>query len=284
VAGFYLKEECHKLDFIMIKKLIITITILTVSVSVYSQNNILFVMSAADTLQLNDGDKLRQTGVFLNEFYLAYKSVTEAGYTVDFATPNGVVATIDNESINDKYWETNIELKNEALLFIKTDSVYNSPKTLEKAIKNRDDYMGLIIPGGQGLMVDLKDDINIPILLKYFAQEHKPTGLICHAPSLILTIPREENPYIGFKVNSVSPFEEFFIERFIMKGKPSNRKIAKGLRKMGLKYRRKFPKSNYAIKDRNLVTSQNPFSGTAFNKLYLEALSEYQIDKENTSN
>lgn len=258
----------------MIIRILTIIVLITNTVS--AQNNkILFVMSAADTLQLNNGEKLRQTGVFLNEFYLAYKSVTEAGYTVDFATPNGIVATIDEESINDKYWKNNLEERNEALIFTKTDSIFNRPKTLEKAIENKSDYIGLIIPGGQGLMVDLKDDINIPILLKYFAKEHKPTGLICHAPSLILTIPKEENPYIGFKVNSVSPFEEFVIERFIMKGKPQNRKIAKRLKKLGLKYRRKLPKANYAVKDRNLVTSQNPFSGTAFNKLYLEALTEY---------
>ena len=257
-----------------IRLLVITLVLLSHSVS--AQNNkILFVMSAADTLQLNDGEKLRQTGVFLNEFYLAYKSVTEAGYTVDFATPNGVIATIDEESINDKYWKNNLDVKNEALLFTKTDSIFNSPNTLEKVIKNKSDYIGLVIPGGQGLMVDLINDINIPILLKYFAKESKPTGLICHAPSLILTIPKEENPYIGFKVNSVSPFEEFVIERFIMKGKPKNRKVSRKLRKLGLKYRSKLPKAKYAVKDRNLVTSQNPFSGTIFNKLYLEALSEY---------
>lgn len=248
---------------------------------VYAQSNkILFVMSAADTLQLNDGEKLRQTGIFLNEFYLAYKSVTEAGYTVDFATPNGVVSTIDKESLNNKYWKDDLEVKNEALAFIKTDSLFNNPKTLEQVIKRKSDYIGLIIPGGQGLMIDLKDDINIPILLKQFAKENKPTGLICHAPSLLLTIPKEENPYIGFKVNAVSPFEEFVIERFIMKGKPNNRKIAKNLRKLGLKYTSKLPKANYAVKDRNLVTSQNPFSGIAFNKLFLEALDEYLASNE----
>lgn len=259
-------------------KRVITIVaiIVTTHISASAQSRkILFVMSAADTLELNDGEKLRQTGIFLNEFYLAYKSVTEAGYAVDFATPNGVVTTIDEESINDKYWKNNLEIKNEALTFIKTDSLFNSPKTLEKAIEKKSDYIGLIIPGGQGLMIDLKDDMNIPVLLKYFAEEYKPTGLICHAPSLLITIPPEENPYIGFKVNSVSSFEEFVIERFIMKGKPKNRKIAKQLRKMGLKYRSKLPKANYAVKDSNLVTSQNPFSGSAFSKLYLQALAEY---------
>lgn len=232
-------------------------------------------MSAANTIELNNGKKLRQTGVFLNEFYLAYKSVTEAGYTVDFATPNGIVASIDKESTNDKYWKNNLDVKNEALNFIKSDSVFNNPKTLENALERQSEYIGLIIPGGQGLMVDLIVDNNIPILLKYFAGKNKPTGLICHAPSLLLTIPKDENPYIGFKVNSVSPFEEFVIERFIMKGKPKNRKIAEKLTGLGLKYRRGLPKSNFAIRDRNLVTSQNPFSGSSFNKLFLEALTEY---------
>ncbi|HUH18770.1 DJ-1/PfpI family protein [Albibacterium sp.] len=257
---------------------IIVMAMATVKVSAQS-NKILFIMSAADTLELNNGEKLRQTGVFLNEFYLAYKSVTEAGYTVDIATPNGIVATIDEESIQDKYWKNSLNVKKEAISFTKTNSLFNNPITLEKALEKKSEYIGLIIPGGQGLMVDLKDDNNIPILLKYFAKENKPTGLICHAPSLILTIPKNENPYIGFKVNSVSPIEEFVIERFIMKGKPENRKTARGLRRLGLKYRSGLPKANYAVKDRNLVTSQNPFSGSSFNKLYLEALTEY-LSKE----
>jgi len=259
------------------KKLISLTSIVILLISTVSAQNkkILFVMSSADTLELNKGEKLRQTGIFLNEFYLAYKAVSEAGYTVDFATPNGIVATIDEESINDKYWKKLLAVKNEALTFINKDSLFNNPKTLEKALENKTNYIGLIIPGGQGLMVDLKYDKNIPLLLQYFAKENKPTGLICHAPSLILTIPKEENPYIGFEVNSISPSEEFVIEQFIMKGKPENRKIAKQLRKLGLKYKQKLPKSNYAVKDRNLVTCQNPFSSSSFNPLYLKALSEY---------
>lgn len=257
------------------KTLIIILTMIS-SISISAQNKkILFVLSAADTLELNKGQILRQTGVFLNEFYLTYNVLTENGYAVDFATPNGFVSVIDKESFDDKYWKAYLEVKKEAVAFIRKDSSFNNPMTLEKAIENKDDYIGLIIPGGQGLMIDLKEDINTPILLKYFAEENKPTGLICHAPSLLLTIPKKENPYIGFKVNSVSLFEEFVIERFIMKGKPENRKIAKQLKKLGLKYKKKSPKADFAIKDRNLVTSQNPFSSNSFNILYLEALTEY---------
>lgn len=256
-------------------------TILFTTFCFSQKQTILFVMSAEDTLQLNNGSKLRQTGVFLNEFYLAYKTITDAGYNVDFATPNGIKATIDNESKNDKYWKGKLEIKNEALAFIETSIKFKNPISLEKIIEREDKYSGLIIPGGQGLMVDLIYNKNIPLLLKHFAEEKKPTGLICHAPILITTIPKTENPYVGFKVNSVSPLEEFVIEKFIMKGKPKNRKIARKLKKLDLKYKRGFPKANFAIKDRNLVTSQNPFSGETFNELYLQALSEYKQLKEN---
>ncbi|WP_341225408.1 hypothetical protein [uncultured Arcticibacterium sp.] len=255
-------------------------TILTFAVIVMTNLSlcaqVLFVLSAADTLELNKGEKLRQTGVFLNEFYLAYNSVLKAGYTVAIATPNGTVATIDQESMDDSYWQNNLTLKKEALAFIKHNQVFNHPLSLEEALKNKNNYIGLVIPGGQGLMVDLHNNLHIPLLLSHFAETKKPTGLICHAPSLILTIPKESNPYVGFNVNSVSPLEEFVIEKFIMKGKPQNRKIAKRLKKMGLNYKQKLPKANYAVKDRNLVTSQNPFSSERFNMLYMEALEEYQ--------
>lgn len=260
--------------------ILLSIPLLFSSLCLAQEKTILLVMSAEDTLQLNKGEKLRQTGVFLNEFFLTYKTITDQGYQVEFATPDGIEATIDNESKDDKYWKDKLETKKEALEFIETNGHFKKPLSLEKAIENKERYSGLIIPGGQGLMVDLICDKNIPILIKHFAEENKPTGLICHAPVLITTIPKIENPYVGFKTNSVSPLEEFVIEKFIMKGKPKNRKIAQKLKKLGLKYKRGLPKSNFAIKDRNLVTSQNPYSSDTFNKLYLQALSEYIQMKE----
>ena len=240
---------------------------------------ILMLMSAADTLALDQGEKLRQTGVFLNEFYLAHKAMTQAGYTVVFASPGGRTPAIDRESLEGKYWKNALEVREEALAFIQNDSAFYHPISLEMALEGQGDYIGMIVPGGQGLMVDLLFDGNIPLLLKGFARQRKPTGLICHAPALLLTLPKEVHPYRGRKVNCVTPMEEFVIERFIMKGRPQNRKIAKGLKRMGLKYRRGLPKANFAVRDGNLVSSQNPFSSHAFNKLYLEALEDYLEQK-----
>ena len=253
----------------------IALLALFMSVPAFAQKGkVLFVLSEADTLLLNKGKKKRQTGVFLNEFYLAHKAIADAGFAIDYATPTGKKATIDQESLDDDYWEGKLELKPEAIEFWKNNKAFSNPMNLAKAIEKQEQYMALVIPGGQGLMVDLIYDENIPVLLKAFAAENKAIGLICHAPALITTIPKKDNPFIGYKVNSVTPFEEFYIEKFIMKGKPKNRKIAKQLKKLGLEYDRGGPGKGFATQDRNLVSSQNPYSGEEFNELFLKVLKE----------
>jgi putative intracellular protease/amidase len=272
------KQKTCKTEKVNIMKKLLVISVLLLSAVFLTRaqsQKILFVMSAEDTLLLNKGKKERQTGVFLNEFYLAYKAIIKEGYMVDFATPGGFKATVDLESLDEKYWEEKPGLKDEALEFWNKDEKFAKPITLEKAIKNYNKYIGIVIPGGQGLMVDLIYDTNIPVLLKIFAENQKAVGLICHAPALITTIPEDQNPFIGYKVNSVSPIEEIYIEKLIMKGKPKNRMIAKQLKNLGLKYERGKPGKNFSTRDRNLVTSQNPFSGESFNALFLDLLSEY---------
>lgn len=234
-------------------------------------------MSAAKELPLKNGKSYKETGVFLSEFYLAYIEVVQRGYEVDFATPNGVKSSIDKESLHKKYWSGKDSLIPQALNFVRDHEKFNKPATLEDALNNTNQYSGIVIPGGQGLMVDLINDPKVSQLLKDFAAKGKAIGLICHAPALILSIPKEENPFIGYHVNSVTGLEELFIETFVMKGKPLNRKIGKQLKKMGLKHKKGRPAGNFAIRDKALVTSQNPYSNLAFIKLYLEALHEYEL-------
>jgi putative intracellular protease/amidase len=96
----------------------------------------------------------------------------------------------------------------------------------------------------------------------------------------LITLPfnAETNEFLfsGYKVNSVTKTEEWFIETFVMKGKPKVRKISTLLKDRGMIYESSFlPGRSYAVKDRNLITSQNPFSGQEFIDYYLESIKEY---------
>lgn len=44
----------------------------------------------------------------------------------------------------------------------------------------------------------------------------------------------------------------------------------------GLRHQTAFPGSSNAVRDCNLVSSQNPFSGDQFNGLFLEALADWR--------
>ncbi|MCU0423119.1 MAG: DJ-1/PfpI family protein [Bacteroidia bacterium] len=258
------------------KNIVIILVLLCTAINSLAQSKrILFMMSAAQELPLMNGKTYSNTGVFLSEFYLAYNDLKQRGYEIDFTTPKGVPSKIDKESFNKKYWSGRDSLINQASQFIGTDSGFNHPMPLEDALNKVDLYAGIIVPGGQGLMVDLIKDTLAQKIITTFAEKQKCVGLICHAPALLTTFTTTNHPFKGYKVNSVTGIEEFFIENVVMKGKPYNRKIGKQLKRLGFIYLKSSPARNYAVRDRNLVTSQNPFSNEAFSKLFLEALNLY---------
>lgn len=239
---------------------------------------VLIVMSAADTLLL-DGNQRHPTGVFVNELYHPVIALDHFGFELVFATPEAKKASLDPESLKDKYWNSKEE-KEEAIRFLNSLPSFQKPVSLESAIKEQKNFISILIPGGQGLMTDLLYDKNLPLLLSSFQNQGKTIGLICHAPALLTTLPSgplgEGFLFQGYRVNSVTKTEEWFIETFVMKGSPKVRKISELLKERGMIYESSFfPASGYATRDRNLVTSQNPFSGNEFTKLYLDAISDY---------
>ncbi len=234
---------------------------------------VLFVMTAADEQVLEDG-AVRRSGYFLGEFYEAYRSVRAAGYEVKFASPRGKKPSIDPESLNGKYWKENPEWLAEAQSLAATHPGLEAPLSLDEALAQSDQFRALVIPGGQGVMVDLLVDRRAHELVLRMAADHRPVGLICHAPALLTRLPKG-NPLAGREVTSVSWTEELFIETFVMGARAKDRKIGHQLEDRGFRHRAAFPGSAHAVRDCNLVTSQNPFSGGEFNALFLAALADW---------
>ena len=77
-------------------------------------------------------------------------------------------------------------------------------------------------------------------------------------------------------LTSVSGAEEFIIETFIMKGRARERGIQRRLELQGYHASAAFAGRGFAVRDCNLVTSQNPFSGAAFADAYVAALTDWR--------
>jgi putative intracellular protease/amidase len=234
---------------------------------------VLFVLSAAEVQVLQNG-KRRATGNFLGELYEPYVALKAAGYEVVAATPEGRAPSLDPESLDAKYWADDPQHRQAACdLFV--SPLLARPMSLTDALAAHAEFQGMLVPGGQGLMVDLLDDARVHALLAHFAVSDRPLGMICHAPALLL---RLENPPAlrGRQVTSVSGFEEFYIETFVMGGDAQVRNIGDELEARGYEHTNALPGRSYAVRDCNVVTSQNPFSGAEFTRLYLDALGDFR--------
>jgi putative intracellular protease/amidase len=243
------------------------------TVAPVAEGTVLMLASAARTQTLADGST-RKTGTFLGELYEPYQALLRAGYTVRLATVDGAAVAIDPESLKEKYWEGADQLA-AAQRFAATCGELHAPLALDDALTSGEDFQGLIIPGGQGVMVDLLDNLDVHALLLRFAAQDRPIGLVCHAPALLTRL-KQPGRLAGREVTSVSGLEELFIETFVMGEQAQIRGIGSRLQQRGYRHRAAFPGSSRAVRDCNLVTSQNPFSTHDFNRLYLQALHDFR--------
>ena len=97
------------------------------------KNRVLFVVTNHEDL----GDTGKKTGYFLREVSYPYKAVTEAGYSVDFVSPNGGPAPMDPNS-NDMDDEVNKAFTDDSSIM---DQLQN---TMSPDQINPNDYDGIM--------------------------------------------------------------------------------------------------------------------------------------------
>ena len=103
------------------------------------------------------------TGIWLEEVTGFYDVVTNAGFTVDFASINGGSVPIDPNSLNAD---------------TRTMTIYNNPKFYNQAIKNTkkisdvnsEDYIAIYFAGGHGVMWDFPDNSELQKLTEMIYQ------------------------------------------------------------------------------------------------------------------
>lgn len=240
-----------------------------------SPGAVLMVLSAAPEQTLADGST-RRTGYFLNEFHEPYRALVDAGYDVVIATPGGRVPALDPESLKPSYWKDHPEALAEAQALTERLPKMRAPMPLSEARARAEEFQALIVPGGQGVMVDLLDDADLHGLLIDFSASDRPVGLICHAPAILTRLPGDPRPFMGRRVTSVSGFEEWYIETFVMGANAQVRGLGDRLDDAGYRHETALPGRSRAVRDCNLVTSQNPFSGAEFSALFLAALADWR--------
>lgn len=216
-------------------------------------------------------------GVWASEVTHPYWEFIEAGYTVEFASPNGGPVKFDAFSLPDD------ESGYSAFDYISRGFISDNDKMklLEKTKKLSEvdpkEYKSIFVCGGQGPMYTFYNNEELHNFFGAFYQTGKPTAAICHGTSILLKskLPGTNKLIVDGKTwTGFASSEEEYADNYVgfqiqpFRIEDEAHKIANTSFVTGA------PFSSFAVKDGNLITGQQQNSGAKAARLVIEALEE----------
>jgi putative intracellular protease/amidase len=213
-------------------------------------------------------------GFWWAELSHPFLEFTERGYEVDVASPEG--GALQADSWSDPRDESGYSAEDLISL-----GFINSPAHMRLVEESKplaavrvDDYDGALIVGGQGPMYTFVDDERVHTLVASFYEAGKVTAVICHATCVLLTTQLasgrplvEGKTWTGF-ANSEERFADDFVGQRIQPFWIEDE--ARKLERTNFIVSGRF--KPHAVRDGNLITGQQQYSGRAAARLVIEAL------------
>jgi putative intracellular protease/amidase len=213
-------------------------------------------------------------GFWWSELSHPYWELTERGYRVDVASPDGGRLEADpwSDPRDDSRYSADDLL---SLGFI------NSPEHLKLVERSKpladvsvDAYDAILFIGGQGPMYTFFEDERVHQLVASFYEATKATAVVCHATCVLLrtrlssgSLLVEGKTWTGF-ANSEERFADEYVGRRIQPFWIEDE--ARKLESTNFIVAGRF--KPHAVRDGNLITGQQQYSGAAAARLIIEAL------------
>ncbi|MFK7954745.1 MAG: type 1 glutamine amidotransferase domain-containing protein [Lysobacterales bacterium] len=208
---------------------------------------VLFILSA------------HEHGYWLPEVLTPYKVLTDAGLTVEFATPGGELGVRAG---------SDMMTEQERHTLSRVSAALQSPQNL--ADINPADYEALYVPGGAGPMFDLYDHTEVNRITAAMFEQGKPVTAACHGPAAFgnVRLSNGELMVKGKKLTAKSNAEEGDWARenypFLLEDK---------LLEASAQFSAAAPYEPWVVQDGNLITGQNPASAGPLARVLLDTLS-----------
>ncbi|WP_019548087.1 type 1 glutamine amidotransferase domain-containing protein [Streptomyces sulphureus] len=228
-------------------------------------SKILIVMSAADVWERTDGSTY-PTGYWAEELAAPYEKFVEAGHTVDFASPGGVLQPLDRHSADPELAGADC-----ARYVAQAEQALRAFGPLLKLDEvGIDDYAAMVLPGGHGPVVDLFQDADLGRLLTAADAAGKVIGAVCHGPAALLSAVDAKGRWL-FAGREMAAFTDEE-ERLFGTAEGAPWLLAARLRERGAVHSGGPAYQQFNVRDRNLCTGQNPASSARMAEDVIAAL------------
>jgi putative intracellular protease/amidase len=222
-------------------------------------------------------------GFWWSELTHPYYEFTEKGYEIELFSPNGGPCEPDAMSDpNDASGYSSTDLISQG--FIHTENLRKLVDTTKPvADLNVADFDAIVVAGGQAPMFSFETAIDLQRKFVEFYESGKVTSALCHGTA-ILRYARLSNGELLAKGKTVTGFanvEEDFADNAVWdyglleQGKHLMPwRIEDELKKLGANFVQAGLWRGFAIRDGNLITGQQNFSGAETARAIIEALDE----------
>ncbi|MET3720027.1 MULTISPECIES: type 1 glutamine amidotransferase domain-containing protein [unclassified Arthrobacter] len=229
--------------------------------------NILMVVSAADSLTMKDGSE-HPTGYWAEELVVSHQTLRAAGHAVHIATPGGAKPTVDQVSLAPDSAGGQERADGFRQYLATIDAELSAPLVL--ADVDISAYDAVVLPGGHGPMTDLYKDADLGRLLLAADRDGKVIAPFCHGPAGLLSATLDDGSF-AFAGRRLTVFTN---EEELNGGTGENTPwlVEDALRDKGAVIENAAAWSSNAVRDRNLITGQNPQSSEDVAKEVIKAL------------
>lgn len=223
------------------------------------KKKILFVVTSHD----KKGSTGEATGFYLGEATHPWAVLHDAGYEIDFVSPEGGKAPIDgfdlNDPVNKRFWE---------------DKAYHYKieHTLKPEEVKPEAYIAIHYVGGHGAMWDLAGNTRLAQIAASIYEHNGIVSAVCHGPAGLVNIKLSNGEYLvaGKKINAFTNEEE----KAVGLEKVVPFMLETQLIERGARFEKSGLWQEHVVTDQRVVTGQNPQSAHAVGEAVLAALQQ----------
>jgi putative intracellular protease/amidase len=207
-----------------------------------------------------------KTGSWVEEVAAPYYILSDGGVDVTIASVNGGVVPFDPNSL-----KADAVAGEPAQRFLK-DTVAQAAIQVTPSLGSLDpdEFDGIFLPGGHGVMWDLPENDVLASWLKKYDSEGKVIAAVCHGPAGLVGAKREDGQALvaGRKVTGFTDAEEKAVglDHVVPFMLESRLRALGGVFESGANF------TPHAVQDGHLITGQNPMSSELVGEKILAAL------------
>ena len=212
-------------------------------------------------------------GFWAAELFHPLHEFTKARYEVTVASPEGGRVAVDamSDPRDPSRWSGDDVISMGSLHTAEIAALLERTPALGDL--DLDAFDALVVCGGQGPMFQFRDHEGLKRAIARFFAADKPTAALCHGVSALIDVTLADGEYLvkGRTVTGFANVEEDYSDAAVgMRVMPC--RVEDELRARGANFVQAGLLKAFAVRDQNLITGQQQYSGAKVAALVIEAL------------